>query len=75
MIISTLPGAYWQVLRFRNMTLLIVGGLLLGVSAIAYRLGVLIVRPLERLTKGAAEATRPGMPRVTRRQCSGPWPS
>jgi diguanylate cyclase (GGDEF)-like protein len=47
--------AYWQVVRFRNMTLLIVGGLVLLVCGIAYRLGVLIVRPLERLTKGAAE--------------------
>jgi diguanylate cyclase (GGDEF)-like protein len=47
--------AYWQVLRFRNVTLSIVGGLLLAVSGIAYRLGVLIVRPLERLTKGASE--------------------
>jgi diguanylate cyclase (GGDEF)-like protein len=56
-ILAEIPAdtAYWQVLRFRNMTLLIVGGLLLAVSVIAYRLGVLIVRPLERLTKGAAE--------------------
>jgi diguanylate cyclase (GGDEF)-like protein len=56
-ILAEIPAdaAYWQVLRFRNMTLLVVGGLLLAVSAIAYRLGLLIVRPLERLTKGAAE--------------------
>jgi diguanylate cyclase (GGDEF)-like protein len=56
-ILAEIPAdsAYWQVLRFRNMTLLIVGGLLLAVSAIAYRLGVLIVRPLERLTTGASE--------------------
>jgi diguanylate cyclase (GGDEF)-like protein len=56
-ILAEIPAdaAYWQLLRFRNMTLLIVGGLLLGVSAVAYRLGILIVRPLERLTKGAAE--------------------
>jgi diguanylate cyclase (GGDEF)-like protein len=56
-ILAEIPAdtAYWQVLRFRNMTLLIVGGLLLGVSAIAYRLGLIFVRPLERLTKGAAE--------------------
>jgi diguanylate cyclase (GGDEF)-like protein len=56
-ILAEIPAdtAYWQVLRFRNMTLLIVGGLLLAVSAIAYRLGVLIVRPLERLTMGASE--------------------
>jgi diguanylate cyclase (GGDEF)-like protein len=56
-ILAEIPAdtAYWQVLRFRDLTLLVVGGLLLAVSAIAYRLGVLIVRPLERLTKGAAE--------------------
>jgi len=56
-ILAEIPAdtAYWQVLRFRNMTLLIVGSLVLVVSAIAYHLGVRIVRPLERLTKGAAE--------------------
>jgi diguanylate cyclase (GGDEF)-like protein len=56
-ILAEIPAdtAYWQVLRFRNMTLMIVGGLLLAVSLIAYRLGVLIVRPLESLTKGASE--------------------
>jgi diguanylate cyclase (GGDEF)-like protein len=56
-IVAEIPAdtAYWEVLRFRNMTFLIVGGLLLAVSAIAYRLGLLIVRPLERLTKGASE--------------------
>ena len=56
-ILAEIPAdtAYWQVLRFRNMTLLIVGTLVLVVSAIAYHLGVRIVRPLERLTTGAAE--------------------
>jgi diguanylate cyclase (GGDEF)-like protein len=56
-VVSEIPAdaAYWQVLRFRNVTLLVVTGLLLGVGLIAYRLGLLIVRPLERLTKGAAE--------------------
>jgi diguanylate cyclase (GGDEF)-like protein len=56
-VVAEIPAdaAYQHVQRFRNMTLLLVGGLLLGVSAIAYRLGILIVRPLERLTKGAAE--------------------
>jgi diguanylate cyclase (GGDEF)-like protein len=48
-------AAYRQVRRFRNITFLIVAGLLLGVGLIAYRFGLLIVRPLERLTKGAAE--------------------
>jgi diguanylate cyclase (GGDEF)-like protein len=56
-VVSEVPAdaAYWQVRRFRNLTLMVVAGLLLGVGAIAYRLGVLIVRPLERLIKGAAE--------------------
>ncbi|HYF38521.1 MAG TPA: diguanylate cyclase [Gemmatimonadales bacterium] len=48
-------AAFAQIRRFRNMTLLVVGALLLTVGMIAYRMGVLIVRPLERLTKGAAE--------------------
>ncbi|HET6778692.1 MAG TPA: diguanylate cyclase [Gemmatimonadales bacterium] len=48
-------AAYHQVRRFRDMTLAIVAGLLLGVTAIAYYLALIIVRPLERLTKGAAE--------------------
>jgi diguanylate cyclase (GGDEF)-like protein len=56
-VLSEVPAdaAYWQVRRFRNLTLLVVAGLLLGVGAVAYRLGLLIVRPLERLIKGAAE--------------------
>jgi diguanylate cyclase (GGDEF)-like protein len=48
-------AAFGQIRRFRNVTLLAVAALLLAVGLIAYRLGVLIVRPLERLTKGAAE--------------------
>ena len=56
-VVSEVPAdaAYWQVRRFRNLTLLVVAGLLLGVGLVAYRLGLLIVRPLERLIKGAAE--------------------
>ncbi|HZA97812.1 MAG TPA: diguanylate cyclase [Gemmatimonadales bacterium] len=48
-------AAFGQIRRFRNVTLLMVSALLLGVGLIAYRMGVLIVRPLERLTKGAAQ--------------------
>ena len=48
-------AAYAQVRRFRNLTLMAVTALLFVVGFIAYRFGVLIVRPLERLTKGAAE--------------------
>jgi diguanylate cyclase (GGDEF)-like protein len=56
-VISEIPAdaAYWQVRRFRDLALLIVGGLLLGVGLVAYRLGLRIVRPLERLTQGAVE--------------------
>jgi diguanylate cyclase (GGDEF)-like protein len=56
-VVAEIPAAtaFQQVRRFRNGALLMVGVLLLGVSAIAYRLGLLIVRPLESLAKGAAE--------------------
>ena len=56
-VLAEIPvdAAYIQVRQFRDLTLALVAGLLLGVTAIAYRLAVLIVRPLERLTKGAAE--------------------
>lgn len=47
--------AYAQVIRLRNETALIVTALLLGVGLLAYFLGLLIVRPLDRLTRGAAE--------------------
>jgi diguanylate cyclase (GGDEF)-like protein len=56
-VVAEIPvdAAYQQVRRFRDLSLAIVAGLLLGVTAIAYRLALLIVRPLERLTRGAAE--------------------
>lgn len=47
--------AFEQVRRFRNLALLVVVGLLLITAAAAYHLGRLIVRPLDRLTQGAAE--------------------
>ena len=47
--------AYEQVIRLRNETVLIVTALLAGVGLLAYLLGLLIVRPLDRLTRGAAE--------------------
>ena len=46
--------AYRQVIRLRNETALIVTALLAGVGLLAYFLGLLIVRPLNRLTQGAA---------------------
>jgi len=56
-VVSELPtdAAFQQIRRFRNLTLLLVCGLLFGVGAMAYRLGLRIVRPLERLIQGAAE--------------------
>ena len=56
-VLAEIPvdAAYQQVRRFRDVSLAVVAALLLGVTAIAYRLALLIVRPLDRLTKGAAE--------------------
>ena len=56
-VVATIPGetAYRQATRLRNLTVLIVAALLLGVGLLAYLLGVLIVRPLDRLTTGAAK--------------------
>jgi diguanylate cyclase (GGDEF)-like protein len=48
-----IANAYAQVTRLRNTTLLVVGALLVIVGLIAYRLAVLIVRPLDRLTAAA----------------------
>jgi len=47
--------AYAQVTQLRDMTALLVMALLVVVGFIAYWLGLLIVRPLDRLTMGAAE--------------------
>jgi diguanylate cyclase (GGDEF)-like protein len=55
-VLAEIPAdtAYLEVRRFRNMALLIVLSLLTATGLIAYRFGLLIVRPLDRLTKGAA---------------------
>jgi diguanylate cyclase (GGDEF)-like protein len=47
--------AFAAVTRLRNTTILIVLALLLGVGLIAYRVGVIIVRPLDRLTAGVQQ--------------------
>lgn len=47
--------AYQQARHFRNVSLLAVSGLLLLVGLVAYRLGLFIVRPLDRLIRGATE--------------------
>lgn len=56
-VVAEIPvrEAYEQGIRLRNETALIVTALLLGVGLLAYFLGLLIVRPLDRLTRGAAE--------------------
>jgi diguanylate cyclase (GGDEF)-like protein len=47
--------AYAQIMRLRNLTLLMVSVLLLVIGLTAYFLGLTIVRPLDRLTHGAAK--------------------
>jgi diguanylate cyclase (GGDEF)-like protein len=56
-VISELSAesAFHQVRRFRDVALLVILLLLVVVTGIAYRLGLLIARPLDRLTKGAGE--------------------
>jgi len=56
-VIAELPSdyAYAQVRNFRNRAMLSIVLLLLVVAVIAYRLGLIIVRPLERLADGATE--------------------
>jgi diguanylate cyclase (GGDEF)-like protein len=49
--------AFHQVRQFRNAALLVVFLLLVVVGATAYWLGIIIVRPLERLAEGAAEVS------------------
>jgi len=56
-VVAEMPtaAAYEQVARLRNWALLIVTLVVLVVGALAYGLGLLIVRPLERLRTGAAK--------------------
>jgi len=56
-VISELSSesAFAQVRRFRDVALLVIVLLLIVVTATAYRLGLLIASPLDRLTKGAGE--------------------
>ncbi len=46
--------AYAQIVQLRNFTIALVGGLLLIIGLGAYLLGLSMVRPLDRLTSGAA---------------------
>jgi len=50
-------AAFREVRQFRNVALAVVFALLLAVAASAYYLGIIIVRPLERLAQGAAEVS------------------
>ena len=56
-VISELSAeaAFLQVRRFRDVAFLVIILLLVVVTGTAYRLGLLIARPLDRLTKGAGE--------------------
>jgi diguanylate cyclase (GGDEF)-like protein len=56
-VIAQVPRAeaYAPIAQLRNFALVLVTSLLIVVGAIAYVLGALIVRPLARLTEGAAE--------------------
>ena len=52
---TSAESAFQQVRHFRDVSLLVIALLLVLVAATAYRLGLLIARPLDRLTKGAGE--------------------
>jgi hypothetical protein len=56
-VVTEVPRAeaFAAVSRLRNTTIMIVAGLLLGVGLIAYRVGVIIVRPLDQLTTGVKQ--------------------
>jgi diguanylate cyclase (GGDEF)-like protein len=45
--------AYGRVVRMRNLTLLTLAGVVLGIGLVGYLLALTIVRPLDRLTAGA----------------------
>jgi diguanylate cyclase (GGDEF)-like protein len=47
--------AYAAIVRLRNVTLALISSVLLGIGLSAYLLGLTIVRPLGRLTQGAAK--------------------
>lgn len=56
-VVAAIPQAeaYAQIARLRNVTLLLLAALLVVVGVLAYGLGGLMVRPLTRLTQGAAQ--------------------
>ncbi|HEV2751864.1 MAG TPA: diguanylate cyclase [Gemmatimonadales bacterium] len=56
-VLAEVPAseAFRQVARLRNVTAVIVAALFVGVGLLAYFLGLLISRPLDRLREGAAK--------------------
>lgn len=56
-VVADIPAdeAFRQVTRLRNVTVLVVAALFAGIGLIAYLLGLVIVRPLNRLTTAAAK--------------------
>lgn len=59
-VIAEMPSdvAFGQVRQFRDLALVVGALVLLVVAGTAYRLGTVIVRPLERLAEGASEVAR-----------------
>jgi diguanylate cyclase (GGDEF)-like protein len=59
-VLAEVPAAaaYRQVTRLRNVTALVVAALLVAVGLFAYFLGLLITRPVDRLTGAAAKVAR-----------------
>ncbi len=57
LVVTEIPTteAFRQVAQLRNVTAMIVASLFAAVGALGYFLGLLIVRPLDRLTQGAAK--------------------
>ena len=53
-----LAAAYHQLGRLRTMSILIVAALVIGVGLIAYLLGLLLVRPLDRLKDASDQVAR-----------------
>jgi len=56
-VVAEVPRAeaYRQVTQLRNVTILTVAGLMLGIGGLAYALSLVIVRPVERLRNGVAK--------------------
>ena len=59
-VVAEVPASepYQRIVRLRNLTLFGVSAMLLVVGLVAYRVGHLIVRPLDRLMEGAAGVAR-----------------